>query len=437
MGRASVHSVALYKGQMPLLEGFPDVEGVVWNALGAQRAYATYFGGTDQFATIEVTGEDPYANVAPEVPGIINTRGVSIFGADPSKQIRRLQLETLTIRCPIVAPDAGSDFTSVPFHQILEVCEWVESAVVTTTVDAAGGHAGEFTVPVGEGADFIVGEGLELVKNGLTHQAFVTGIAGDSITVTGEWTDAVEAGDVIRHCRTYAPRRGAIPPADLVSLEFISDGLAHYIIDCALIGLQTVIEENVLFMDFTLRPASQVAIQSTAAGLTMRKYTRPLAPSVSPLQACRKWSPVALGTIAAPEHVPLGNFDLIEFAWAVKIGGSPDNGCGPLVTEEGFEYAGSKVNLTGRSYDVVPFDRHFITKQRRQILLGFGPPGQGACIATLNAHMPEPETRETDDNKRQIVNFRFENGGWSGDEVVGNGVDNTDWRIAFPKPDAA
>lgn len=438
MGRASVHSVALYKGQFPLLEGFPDVDGVVWNALGATRAYATYFGGTDQFAKIEVTGEDPYANTAPEVPGIINTRAVPIFGAAPGEQIRRLQLETLTIRCPIVAPDAGSDFTSVPFHQMLEsCCEVIEGGTVTTTVDAAGGHDGEFTVGVGDGANFTIGEGLELVKNGLTHQAYVTGITDDNITVTGEWTDPVANGDVLRHSRTYAPRRGAIPVGDLFSMAFISDGLAHYIFDCAVIGFQTAIEENVLFIDFIVRPASKVSIQSTAGGLMMHSYTRPLAPSVSPLQACRKWSPTALGTIAAPEHIPLGNFDMSEFAFAVQFDGSPNNGCGALVTEEGYEYAGSTVNMTGKTFDVAPFDRHFITKQRRQILLGFGPPGQGASIAILNAHMPEGEVRETDDGNRQIVSFRFENGGWTGDEVVANGVDNTDWRISFPKPNAA
>lgn len=437
--RSSVHSAALYQGLISLADGFPDVDGVVWSGIGAKKGFADYFSGEDAVLEVEYTGEDPYDYEAPEVATPINTTSGEIFGAAAGEPIRLRRLEQLVLETPIVQPADGAAITSQAFHKILEsVCAFVDPAEATSTVDAAGAHNGEFDVTAGHGARYTVGAIISVMKNGKVQYAAVTGIDTDTITVTPRLTDAVEAGDTIRHCRTYAPRRGSMPQAKLLNLRFDADGVCQYLFNAVCTAVELVVQEGVGLLRFTIRPGDQVAVQSTDA--TFMSYTRPVNPPASLLQSCRHWTPDA---ITAPVDVPASlvaeNFDLAD-DWSFSFtnsGTAERGGCGALVSDDGYTFSRAQASLTGKTRDVDPFRRMLPLREKRQFVLGLGPPDKGVCAMLMSGHLPQGEQLGATDEDIQEVDFTFRNSGWAGDEDVDNVLANTSIRLAFPKPLAA
>lgn len=431
--KSYVHSVAVNQGAIALAGGFPDVGSETWTPIGAEEAFATFFGGSDALVTLTLTGEDPYAFNPPEVAAHINNTGGALFGAADGEAIRTLPTESIVVRVPVLNPDAGGDYDTALHWMLESCCVKNTSATITTDVDAAGANDGEFDVGVGEGANFTVGEGLEFIIDGAVHHKWVTKIDSDTITVTPEKVGGFDNTDVARHGVTYAPREGAVPTAKLINLRFDTAGLAHFIFHGEVIGIQTVLSEKVLYLDLTIRPGNNFAVQSTSSSVLT--YTRPVGAPAADVQACRSWS-AALSGIAAGAHVTPVALNVSEHQWGVTFTGAPDFGCGALITESSYSFSRSTVSLTGTTTEVDEFPRHIMDRESRHIVLSYGPPGRGMGIATFSAHLSEPETRGQDDNDNQTVSFNFRNGGWAGDQVVVNDLVNTSWRLFFPNPDA-
>lgn len=441
MGKSATHSIAISKG-LPTLDadGYPDVGAMVWTSLGAARGFADFFNGDDRIISLDLTGTDPTAFVAPEVASPVNTGAAPKFGAATDQNIRVRELESFPIQIPVINPDAGGTYASQPLHQLLESgAEVYDSPTVTTAVTGAGATFGSFTVGVGDGANFHIGEGLEVVLGGVAHHFFVTDIDGDTIHVVGRKSVAWAATDVVRHGRTYAPKSGNIGGANLINIRFDAEDRTHYAFASSMIGLSFALDNRVLVASVTMRPSEGEVVQSPDD--TTFPFTRPTGAPASDIQACDQWS-IPFGDLSAPETAAFpADFAVSRFLVknkevSVTISGEGEEGCTPLARQIDFAITGTEVAMTGETTDVEPFDRMIVDRDERYLLYSYGPPKRGAAFALMAGHLSATETlSEGDDSKAQIVGFSFRNGSWVGDDAVANGLDNTAWRLFFPNPD--
>ena len=436
---SSVHSVEVAQGKVTIVGGFPDEAAPTWQALQTDRAYAEVMAGEDfMLDNVDVTGADPYAFTAPEVIDPTNLTGGVIFDVADGEPVRRMKVESVAMLLRVYAPEKGATFASVPFHTILEsCCDFEQSAVVTTAVDAAGAHNGQFTVGVGDGTDFIVGAGVELVKNSIIFWAVVTDITGDQITVTPEFPVAVVNGDILRHCRTYTPRRGVTPDNKLLNVRFASAGIRQVGFDGVCTGFQIVTDADsgAVKLGATIRPNSTTMVRSGSG--VVATYTPPTVRQVANIQSCRWKTPADMGVVAVPGHAVTSGEDMQDVTISVEMTGRAPLSCGSnIVLESAYDFSGrAETTLEYTTQNTAAYDTTMINGEAHQLVWGAGPPGQGLGLVFMANHLRTTETVGESDGLIETMAVSWRNGAWGGDTPTVNNLAGTGFRMLFPIPD--
>ena len=433
----SIYSVEFASGKTPIAGGFPDVSGHTWEALQTDRAFAGVMAGEDFLIdNADVTGPDPFSFTAPEVVDPTNKTGGVVFGAADGEPVRRMRVPTIGLVMRAYAPEVGKSFSDVPLHRALETCNaYIDPPVPTTAVVAAGAHNGEFDVGVGEGVNFPIGTGVEFVKNSLIYYAVVTDVTADTVTVSPEFPTAVSPADVLRHCRTYAPRRGVCPDVNLLSFRFAADGIEHVGFDSVCTGVQIVIDDSgAVKIGVTIRPNSEVCVRT--GGGTVATYTPTTVRQMTKLQSCNRKTVASIKGATSPGHAVAPGADMTDITISIEYTGRAGSACGTnIITEEPYEFSRTESTLEYTTQDVGAYTKTMLDGEAHQLVWGGGPPGQGMAVIFMSNHLRSTEVVGESDSNVETIAVSWRNGAWGGDTPTANNIAGTDLRLLFPMPD--
>lgn len=389
-------------GSISATTGLPDISGLTFGSLECDRSPIITYGDPPVNERVEARA-GPY-NLPPEP----DTSG---------SKVRRSG--TFTIEKVHAGIGGGTAFATVdalPDHKLWNAV--MKRTVAGAASDAATTGADDNTWDATTPGSYDIGIGVALNIAGRGEYSFVTGIAGDAITVSPALSRTLTGADTARICQTYCVTNTLGGYGD--SLAFTADGIGFrtIMVGCRPESVALSLVGKQLKEVWTIRFAHSFDDHDNAA------VVDPVVPDgyVAHMLDCYTVvGGTAVNGVSAPAAIARDTIAVDEFSatlsWTLAPKGYSENITG-MSDLEVVDF-NAEVNIVASAACSSLPQSAFYTKQMHPLLVGFGAvsEGNGLCMYLPAAALQnDPGVRDFGgDYQRYIYNFK-QGGPYTGDD---------------------